>query len=96
MPPEPTEENVSGSDVFSSWFKILGAGNTPFTLHISGTWVGTVTFQMRRIDSANIVDLDTFSANDVKNGEANGSWEVRAGFKSGAWTSGTAIIAFSQ
>lgn len=92
--------DITAQNTFTDWLNI-GVASTPgqrnfFTVSVAGTFVATVTVQYRRgVDQSNVID-DTgdgvFTAPDVKVGELVGRWDVRAGVKTGDFTSGTAEL----
>jgi len=68
--------------------------STYFNLSISGTFVATVTVQ-RSDDNLSWKDVDTFTAPTEDYGyQPQVSW-YRAGIKTGAYTSGTAVVSLS-
>lgn len=67
-----------------------------FNVSISGTWVGTLTLQ-RRLDGTNWRDVVTFTANIETEWPTKGDHvEWRLGFKTGQYTSGTAVARLDQ
>jgi hypothetical protein len=63
-----------------------------FNVSISGTWAGTLMLQ-RRLDGTNWRDVETFTANVETEWPTKGDHvEWRLGFKTGAYTSGTAVV----
>ncbi len=81
----------------NTWTAPLVMLHGSFNFSLSGTWVGTVTVQRRYYGSLTWFDVDTFTANAEEVGdEPEHSMQYRAGFKTGEFTSGTAVIRLSQ
>ena len=90
-----TEANLASSD---SWTDPVAVAAW-FGLSISGTWSGTITVQKRYKDPSvsEWRDVETFSSTVEKRGyEPELNVEYRAGFASGAYSSGTAVVRISQ
>ena len=94
---------VAGADITAenTWTGdlSLGAGARMATLAVDGTFVGTVTLQMRRPDQGegDYKDLYTCSNTDSVadrhvSADIIGPAVVRAGIKTGEFTSGTAEV----
>lgn len=70
---------------------VLKQGNSGFDVLVTGTFVGTITVQISK-DNTNWYDVDTLSSAGVLAGLLGTAWYVRAGFKTGAYTSGSATV----
>lgn len=88
-----TDQTVGASNTFTSIQKFM---DTAFVIAVGGTFVGTVTLQVRpdiRDVSQDWTDEQTYTKVDTQQSRTlRGSWEVRAGFKSGDYVSGSAHI----
>jgi hypothetical protein len=84
---------VAASNTFTS---TLSIADTDFIFAVSGTFVGTVTLQMRpkpRDITHNWIDEQSWTTPTVAAGRVlKGPWEIQAGFKAGDYTSGSAHI----
>jgi hypothetical protein len=78
---------LSAENTFTSSIDLVGH----FNLSISGTFVATVTVQ-RSFDNTNWFDVDTFTSPIETYGFDPSQVYYRAGIKTGAYTSGTAVI----
>lgn len=92
--------SLTASDTYSSTIRVAGVGSSrAFSYAITGTWAGTLTLQ-RSFDSATsgFQDVATFTVNTsfTFNDELDNSivW-YRIGFKSSAYTSGSADLNLS-
>lgn len=84
---------ISAQNTFTPWVVLLG----DFDLSISGTWVGTLTLQRSFDGGATVLDVNTYTANIEDPGSAaRGNTSYRIGFKTGAYTSGTANVRLAQ
>lgn len=79
--------SLSAQNTFTSSLDLVGH----FNLSISGTFVATVTVQ-RSFDNTNWFDVDTFTSPIETYGFDPSQCYYRAGIKTGAYTSGTAVI----
>lgn len=79
--------SLSAQNTFTDSIDLVGY----FNLSISGTFVATVTVQ-RSFDNVNWFDVDTFTAPIETYGFDPSQCYYRAGIKTGAYTSGTAVI----
>ena len=79
--------SLSAQNTFTSSLDLVGH----FNLSISGTFVATVTVQ-RSFDNTNWFDVDTFTSPIETYGFDPSQVYYRAGIKTGAYTSGTAVI----
>jgi hypothetical protein len=63
---------------------------------MSGTWAGTLVVQRSRTGKASVAadwfDVESFTANAERDSRNVGSWYWRIGFKTGGYTSGTAVV----
>ena len=84
---------ISAQNTFTTAVALFG----PFSLSISGTWVGTVTIQ-RSFDSGTTwLDVQNYTANFEDTGnEPRRTTLYRVGFKTGGYTSGTANVRIGQ
>lgn len=80
----------------NSWTEAVLVPGGTFDLSVRGSYVGVVTLQRRRPGDTDAEwrDVESFEsgAEVERTGEFRGAWEVRAGVKSGNWTSGTVKI----
>ena len=77
-------------------FAVLKLPAPTFNVSISGTWAGTITLQ-RSFDGQNWYDVWQFTANDQKVGDdPEENIHYRLGFKTGDYTSGSALVRISQ
>jgi hypothetical protein len=79
--------SLSAQNTFTSSLDLVGH----FNLSISGTFSATVTVQ-RSFDNTNWFDVDTFTSPIETYGFDPSQCYYRAGIKTGAYTSGTAVI----
>lgn len=70
----------------------LCQGERGFDVAITGTFVGTVTTQLSKDGSTGWIDVGSSTTPTVSAGDINTAWFVRAGFKTGEFTSGTADV----
>lgn len=78
------------------WSDPLSVKNK-FNFTVYGTWAGTVTVQWSFDGGSNWQDIDTYTSNDSQVGTIGDSGIlVRAGIKTGEYTSGTANIIMSD
>ena len=89
-------KEIGAANTFTDWVNVMdSASDFNFLTAIGGTWAGTVTVQLKREGEADSTawDVKTYTANDVEKGSLGaGGLVVRAGFKTGEYTSGTANI----
>lgn len=69
---------------------LLQAGDG-FDVVVQGTFSGTITAQISKNQSA-WIDVDTLTIPGILTGALGSAWYVRAGFKAGQYTSGTADV----
>lgn len=102
---ESVSASITAEDTFTDWL-ILGQHYSPghavlypFTVLVQGTFVATVTTQYKRptdADSDAVDDTVTIENPSLHVGEITGAWYVRAGVKTGDFTSGTVEIQVSR
>lgn len=86
--------SLTAEDTYSSTLTNVVA--PAFNVSISGTWAGTLTLQ-RRLDGTNWRDVHEFTANIETEWPTKGDHvEWRIGFKTGGFTSGTAVVRIDQ
>jgi len=86
-------KSVTGENQFSDGVSMVGY----FNFSISGIWAGTVTLQRSFDGGSTWLDVDTRIANIEEFGiEPERGIQYRAGIKTGAYSSGTAVIRLSQ
>ncbi len=83
--------SLSAEDTFTDPLNLVGY----FNLSISGTFVATITVQ-RSFDKTNWFDVDTFTAPIETYGFDPSQLYYRAGIKTGAYTSGTAVVSLIE
>lgn len=84
------EASLTAQNTFTDWLQL---SKKDFTVGISGTWVGTVTVQKSNDKGITALDVEDLTANAQKAGfEPESGIFYRAGFKTGNYTSGTAVI----
>lgn len=93
------QASLTAENTFTaSTFIVSGVGvGRDFTYSITGTWVATITLQ-RSTDAASWVDVRSFTANETttfSDGLDNVEYYYRIGVKTGAYTSGTVVLALS-
>ncbi|MCD6197483.1 MAG: hypothetical protein J7K15_02780 [Deltaproteobacteria bacterium] len=89
------EAELSSSNSWTDPISVAGW----FSLSISGTWSGTITVQRRNRDPdvSDWKDVESFTSTVEKRGyEPELNVQYRAGFATGAYSSGTAVIRISQ
>jgi hypothetical protein len=84
------ERSITAQNQFTDSIRLTGL----FDLSISGTFAGTVTVQ-RSYDNSSWKDVDTFTAPTEKTGTQGEIAWYRAGIKTGAYTSGTAVVSIA-
>jgi len=93
MTVKATTKSISSENTFSDGVLMSGY----FNFSISGTWSGTVTLQRSFDDGSTWLDVDTRISNIEEFGiEPERGVQYRAGIKTGAYTSGAAVIRLSQ
>jgi len=83
---DKVESNLGSLNAVSDFIEVFGR----FDLSISGTWVGTVTFQRSFDDGSTWHDVKSYTANVEDVGEVGSKAVVRCQMTS--YTSGTATI----
>lgn len=85
--------SLAAANTWTDPVPILG----PFNLSLNGTWAGTITLQRTFDGGATWLDVATYTAIIQDAGdEPELGVLYRAGFKTGEYTSGTAIVRISQ
>jgi len=88
--------SISAANVFTDALKFSDGA---FVIAVTGTFVGTVTLQVRpdiRDVVHDWVDEQSYTAPDTQLSRVlRGDWEVRAGIKAGNYTSGTAHVSLA-
>lgn len=93
MPIGKSEASLVAQNTFTGQI-VLSKG---FNLSVSGTWAGTITVQRSFDDGVTFVDVEAFTANTERVGdEPELNIVYRAGFKTGEYTSGTAVVRLSR
>ena len=83
--------SLTAQNTFTDYIKI-NKGDLG-TLVISGTWAGTITVQFKRLAADTAIDTElTFTANAFRGQQFTKTGYYRAGFKTGAYSSGTAVV----
>ena len=85
-----TEASITAQNTFCDPIRLTGW----FDLSISGTFSATVTVQ-RSYDNASWKDVDTFTAPVEMTGTQGEIAWYRVGVKTGAYTSGTAVVSIA-
>jgi hypothetical protein len=88
--PKVVTASISAQNTFSNSMRLTGL----FDLSISGTFAATVTVQ-RSYDNSSWKDVDTFTAPVEMTGTQGEIAWYRAGIKTGAYTSGTAVVSIA-
>lgn len=86
---------ITAENAFTDFLPVTNPNRNFFSIKVDGTFSATVSVQYKRpgeVDSAAVDDDETFTAPFIKNGVLNGHWLVRAGVKTGNFTSGTVNI----
>ncbi|WP_027684326.1 hypothetical protein [Rhizobium leguminosarum] len=63
-----------------------------YSVSISGTFVGKITVQRSPDDGVTWFDIASYTAPAELDGEFGTAFKVRAGFKTGDFTSGSAVV----
>ena len=85
--------SLSAQNTYTATVEIFGEAN----VWISGTWAGTLTLQASYDAGAAWIDVQTYTANQVDMlHEPESGVIYRIGFKTSAYTSGTAVVRISQ
>lgn len=82
-----TTKTIAAENTFSDPVRLIGA----FNFSLSGTFSATVTVQ-RSVDGSTWRDVDTFTAPSEEVGYEPEVMYYRAGVKTGAFTSGSAVV----
>lgn len=87
------EAELTAQNTYTPAISVFGH----FNFSLSGTWAGTVTIQRSFDSGASWLDVAAYTANTQDRGlEPELNTLYRAGFKSGEYTSGTAVVRLSQ
>lgn len=96
------QAQLAAANTFSAAIQVVGAGQGRlFSVGIAGTWLGTITLQQSIGISGNWVDYANYTNNSIANGQGiidgldNQTVYYRIGFKTGNYTSGTALTTLS-
>lgn len=81
--------SLSAANTFTS--PVLRQGGVGFDVTVSGTFSGTVSVQISK-DQTTWMSVDSLTAAGVLSGLLGTAWYIRAGFETGAYTSGTAVV----
>jgi hypothetical protein len=81
--------NLSAANTFTP--PILLQGEDSFDVVVAGSFSGTITVQVSK-DQSTWYDVQTATTPTVLAGLLGSAWFVRAGFKVGQWTNGTASV----
>ena len=85
--------SLTAQNTFTAPLKVLGEAN----VWISGTWAGTLTLQASYDAGGTWLDVQTYTANGIDIlYEPEVGVCCRIGFKTGQYTSGTAVVRISQ
>lgn len=82
--------NLNAANTFSA--ALLKQAKQGYSVSISGTFVGTITVQRSFDGGTTWLDVYSTGAVEELDGEFGSACHVRAGFKTGAYTSGTAVV----
>lgn len=85
--------SLTAENTFTDWFDC----DSIFNLSISGTWAATITLQRSYDSGTTPLDVTTYTANAeeiVTNPEKGMLYRI--GIKTGAYTSGTAVLRLSR
>ena len=88
------QTDLSAENTFTDYYS-LGEGDVPIFVITEGTWVGTLTVQIRYPGRTTPIDMpdERFTTNfDIPAVNLPIGAEIRVGFKTGEYTSGTASI----
>lgn len=84
------EASLTAQDTYTDWLQL---SQHDFNVGVSGTWAGTITVQKSYDKGVTALDVEDFTANTQKTGlEPEKGVFYRAGFKTGNYTSGTAVV----
>lgn len=91
---------LMAANSFTEWMTIRGIQKVLFTVMVSGTFVGTVTVQIRDPEDGVPIDVEPttgpITQPGMYNGNLAGGYDVRIGFKAGDYTSGSALCRIKQ
>lgn len=94
---QTTNDSIAAQNTFGATIRVTGVGTgRAFSLAISGVWAGTITLQRSlESDTTGFTDVESYTANGpvlANDGLDNSIIWYRLGFKTGAYTSGTAVL----
>ena len=85
--------SLTAENTFTDWLWVHDEAD----LSVSGTWVGTLTLQRTFDGGTTVKDVVAYTANTEKVIQAgNKSTQYRIGFKTGGFTSGTAVCLLAR
>lgn len=91
--------NLAAQNTFTSTIQVTGVGEARrFAITISGTWAGTITLQRSIGVTGNWVDVSTYTSGVTTTYDDaldNQTVFYQIGFKTGQYTSGTAVTALN-
>jgi glycerol-3-phosphate acyltransferase PlsY len=82
-------QNLSAANTYTT--PVLRQGGVGFDVVIAGTFSGTITVQVSK-DQTIWYDVQTSTSPTVLAGLLGSAWFVRAGFKTGQFSSGVASV----
>lgn len=81
--------NITGANQFTP--SVYRVANEAWDIIVSGTFTATVVVQLSK-DNVTWQDVDTATSATVKTAKLGTAWYIRAGVKTGAYTSGTVSV----
>jgi hypothetical protein len=90
--------DLSAENTYTPGYDV-GVGDMPIFIQTYGTWAGTITIQIKAQGDTTFRDIHVERYTGNFNRKASDfpiNSQVRAGFKSGEYTSGTATIQITQ
>ena len=87
------QSDVTAENAGTDWLQLRG-GRGFFDISVSGSFTAAVTLQRKRPGEAASAarDIESYTGGTEKIGEMQGHWDVRLFVKTGAFTSGTAVL----
>ena len=90
------KQEVEATLTGQNQFAVLKLPDPTFNLSIAGTWAGTITLQ-RSFNGSDWYDVEQYTANSQQVGDdPEENIHYRVGFKTGDYTSGSAVVRLSQ
>ncbi len=92
------QTDLAAADTYTPYYSVE-EGRLPVFIITEGTWVGTLTLQIKYPGRTTPIDMpeETFTSNfDTQATSLPIRAEIRVGFKDGEYTSGTASIDITQ